>query len=139
MRRGSGARPALGAGAAALALLALAACTGDGGYRAYSGHVGEADIVGAWTSNCGASLDISPKGAVTATDFPIAWDDSGNATKVLSVVGTWDLADPSGLQVGLGDYVDTLEYASLSGALGFAYDMMYDGGAGEQWCVFRRK
>ena len=146
MRRSAGSgRLGLGVGSAVLGLLMLALAGCDGGYTAYGGSVTDADVLGTWTSNCGASLDITPKGVVTATSFPTAWDSSGNATKSYSGRGQWSLYDAppgggqSGLDVEFDNYINTLDYASVGGKLGFAYDIVYSDAADmDEFCIFSR-
>lgn len=136
-RRGA----AVGAGVAALLSLSLAGCSA-GTYDAYSGTVSNGDVVGDWTSDCAASLVMTAGGKVTATAFPTAWDDSGNATKTFSGAGDWWLSNApggdQGLSVSLNNLINILPYASVHGKLGFAYDIMYDDAAGEEFCIFSK-
>ena len=144
MRRVAGRRFVLGAGAAGLALLALAGCSV--GYAAYGASVSKGDVVGHWTSDCGGSLDIASGGAISASAFPTAWDQSGKPTKTFSGAGNWALynAPPgggaSGLEVNFDHVINTLNYASVNGKLGFAYDIMYNDATGqdEEYCIYSK-
>lgn len=145
MRRVTGRRFVFGAGAAGVALLVLAGCSSYG-YAAYGGTVTKADVIGHWTSNCGASIDVSPGGTASASAFPTAWDQSGKPTKTFNGAGVWGLYNApsgggdSGIQVNFGNVVNTLYYASVKGKLGFAYDEPYNDATGQddEYCIFSR-
>lgn len=132
-------RIAVAGAASAAAVAALAGC--DVGYQPYGGTVANADVVGTWTSNCGASMVLSAGGDATTRGFPTAWDDSGNPTKSFTGPGKWWLAAPSspqGLNVTFNNYTQTLSYASVHGQVGFAYDETYGPSQDDEWCIFSK-
>ena len=144
MRRVTGRRFVLGASAAGMALLSLAGCAF--GYTAYGTSVTKGDVIGHWTSNCGASLDIAEGGTASVRAVPIAWNQSGDTTKIFSGTSIWGLYNaqpnegPSGLEVYIDNVLDTLYFASVKGKLGFAYDMSYDDATGQddEYCIFSK-
>ena len=143
MRQGAAGRLVSGTSAAVVLLVSLAGCA-DPGYAPYSGKVTNGDVIGNWSSNCGASLDIDPKGVVSATAFPNLTDVSGKPTKTFNGRGEWSLYDAppgggdSGLFVNVGNVLYTLDYASVSGKLGFAFDVMVNDPDDEELCIFSR-
>lgn len=140
-----GTRGALRACGATLALLALAGCVEQEGYAPYSGSVSNADVVGSWTSNCGAGLVVTANGKVSASHFPnTVMTKSSLAAESFTGAGTWALYHPSpdggdpGLLVKVDNVLNTLYYTSVSGKLGFAFDLMDTEGNDEGYCIFSR-
>jgi len=112
--------------AASALLMLIGGCSGGGGYDSYSGKVQNTDIVGRWTSNCGAVLDATANGGMTFTSFPVSFDPStNNTTGTYSGPGTWSInggvgdTDPQ-LQVETAKEGYYLDFATVDGKLGFA-------------------
>jgi hypothetical protein len=123
--------------------LALAGCAP--GYYLYSGTVTTADVLGTWTSDCGASMTLASHDRLTATDFPTAWDARGNPTKTFSGPSDWnmesdgDMNGNPGIEADIGDLYISIDFASVGGKLGLAYDIMYDDQGDEEYCIFSRR